>query len=115
MSAIKPTPSPKAPDNELAFARRVGNVRSYLVIKDIMGTSMTDSLPLRVRCECSKPGCQEVIELRLSKRRELRRSYPRGFIIVPAHSTTPPDVTSYATQELCVVEKLEFTEPVTDL
>ena len=102
-------------DDQLAVVRREINIRSYGVIKGIMGYSVIDSLPLRVRCECSIPLCEEVIEVSLAERRKLRRSYSRGFIVVLSHANSVQDITLYKTDEFNVVEKLQFTESVTDL
>ena len=102
-------------DDQLAVIRRTSNIRSYGVINGIMGSSVVDSLPLRVRCECGIAVCEEIIEVNLAKRRELRRNYPRGFIIVPTHLNYAQDVSLYCSDEICVVEKLKFSETVTDL
>ncbi len=102
-------------EGKLAVIRRQSNIRSYAVIKGIMGSGVIDSLPLRVRCECGLPICEEIIEVNLSERRQIRRNYPRGFIAVPSHVDYPHDVTLFKSDKLCVVEKLQFSEVVTDL
>ena len=73
-------------EDQLATIRRASNIRSYGVIKSIMGSGIIDSLPLRVRCECALSTCEEIIEVSLHQRRELRRNYPRGFIVIQSLS-----------------------------
>ena len=102
-------------NNELAVARREGNIRSYGVIKGIMGSRVVDTLPLRVRCECGVSLCEEIIEVSLAKRRELRRSYPKGFIVVIAHVNLHEDSSLHDTDRFSVVVKPGFTYAVTDL
>jgi len=102
-------------DNQLAAVRRASNIRSYGVIKGIMGNRVVDSLPLRVRCECAIPTCEEIIEVTLFNRRELRRNHPRGFIVVRLHANSPQDTMLYENDDFSVVEKPQFTETVTDL
>ena len=106
---------PSLPQDGLADVRRGSNIRSYGVIKGIMGDRIVDTLPLRVRCECQIPMCEEIIEVNLAKRRELRRSYPRGFIVVPPHASTAPDSIVYSTEIYSVIEMAEFPQSVTDL
>ena len=115
MSIGGPQASSNHPEDQLASIRRGSNIISYGVIKGIMGSGVVDSLPLRVRCECSIPICEDIIEVTLAQRRELRRNFPRGFIVVPAHVSSPQDITLFKTAHFCVVEKLQFTEVVTDL
>jgi len=102
-------------EDQLAAVRRASNIRSYGVIKGIMGSGIIDSLPLRVRCECALITCEEIIEVSLEQRRELRRDYPRGFILVTAHSDSSQDILLFENKEFSVVEKPQFTESVTDL
>ena len=102
-------------DDHLASIRRESNIRSYSVIRGIMGSGVIDSLPLRVRCECGVLICEEIIEVSLDKRRELRRSYPRGFIVVNSHANSPIDPTVYQSDSLSVIEKLKYSDKVTDL
>lgn len=102
-------------EDQLAAVRRASNIRSYGVIKGIMGSGIIDSLPLRVRCECALLTCEEIIEVTLSQRRDLRRNYPRGFILVKSHADPPQDVLLFENKEFSVVEKPQFTEAVTDL
>lgn len=102
-------------ENQLSVIRREINIHSYAAVKGIMGSGVIDSLPLRVRCECSLPLCEEVIEVSLAKRRELRRDYPRGFIVVPAHANSSQDITLCRAGKYSVIEKLEFTEEAEDL
>jgi hypothetical protein len=102
-------------DDQLAAIRRQGNIRSYNAIIGIMGSSVVDSLPLRVRCECSVTACEEIIDVSLAQRRELRRDYPRGFIVVLPHAEAAQDVLLHQSDEFGVVEKPEFTEVVKDL
>jgi len=102
-------------DNKLAGIRRAGNIHSYAVIKDIMGSQMIDSLPLRIRCECSILDCQEIVGLSLSRRRELRQKYPKGFIVILSHAYSPPNTKVYESQEFSVVERLEFNKAVVDI
>ena len=99
----------------LAVIRRAGNIRSFIIIKTIMGSGVVDALPLRVRCECSKPGCEEIIELDLARRRELRRSFRQGFLVAPSH--TDPTSDSILSQDATcnVVGKVDFPESVSDL
>ena len=99
----------------LPVIRREINIHSYAIVRGIMGSGVVDSLPLRVRCECSIPLCEEIIEVSLAKRRELRRSYPRGFIVVPDHANSLQDITLCQADAFSVVEKLEYTEEVEDL
>lgn len=102
-------------ENQLAAFRREGNILSYGVIKGIMGSDIVDSFPLRVRCECSIPLCEEIIEISLSQRRQLRRKYSSGFIVAPSHANPSPDIVLLKTNEFSVVEKPGFSESVTDL
>lgn len=102
-------------EDHLPVIRREINIHSYALVKGIMGSGVIDSLPLRVRCECSLPLCEEVIEVNLAKRRELRRSYPRGFIVVPDHTNSFQDITLCQADAFSVVEKLEYTDEVEDL
>lgn len=102
-------------EDRLPVIRREINIHSYAVVKGIMGSGVVDSLPLRVRCECSLPLCEEIIEVSLAKRRELRRSYSRGFIVVPDHTNSFQDTTLYQADAFSVVEKLEYTDEVEDL
>lgn len=104
----------KSDDKSLASDRRGGNIRSYGVIKMIMGTRVVDSLPLRVRCECSLPACEEIIEISLNERRELRRSFPSGFIVAPSHKGAK-DATAYEAPRLNVVTKPNCLDEVVDL
>jgi hypothetical protein len=102
-------------EDQLAVIRREINISSYAVIKGIMGRGVVEGLPLRVRCECSKLLCEEIIKLNLSNRRALRKDYPRGFIIVPAHGDPSRDVIVFKTSKYHVVEIPQFTETATDL
>lgn len=102
-------------DDQLAAIRRMSNISSYGVINGLMGRRIVDSLPLRVRCECALLACEEIIEIILSQRRDLRRSYPRGFIIVSSHANSSKDNVLFKNDEFSVVEKDQFTEKVTDL
>lgn len=102
-------------NDKLAAVRRTSNIRSYCVIRGIMGNGIVDSLPLRVRCECALSACEEIIEVILSQRRDLRRSYPRGFIVVSSHANSSKDNILFKNDEFSVVEKDQFTEKVTDL
>lgn len=102
-------------EDQLAVFRREGNILSYGVIKGIMGSGVVDALPLRVTCECSIPRCEEIIEVSLAKRRQLRRSYPRGFIVASFHANSPEDILLLKTNEFSVVEKPGFSELVADL
>jgi len=113
MSTQEPTQS--ASNEELAVIRRASNIFSYVVIKNIMGSQVLDLLPLRVRCECPLPGCEEIIELTLAQRRKLRRSYPKGFILLPAHQNSSLDIAVFESAPYNVVEKPQFTQKVTDL
>jgi hypothetical protein len=99
----------------LAVIRREINIRSYGIIKGIMGNRIVDTLPLRLRCECSVPVCEENIEVSLAQRRELRRNYPHGFIVIPLHTGTNQDITLCTTSDFKVVEKIDFLQVVTDL
>lgn len=102
-------------NSDLAITRRTGNIHSYAVIKGIMGSSLVESLPLRIRCECSLPECQEIIGLSLSQRRGLRTKFPKGFIVILSHAFCPPNTQVYASKGFGVVEKPEFTKAVVDL
>jgi hypothetical protein len=102
-------------EDQLAVIRRTSNIRSYGVIKGIMGSGIIDSLPLRVRCECALPACEEIIEVSLSQRRDLRRNYPRGFIVVSSHADSSHDVLLFKDSKYNVIQKLQFTDMVTDL
>ena len=102
-------------DGQLAVIRRTGNVSSYGVIKGIMGSQVVDSLPLRVRCECIIQTCEEIIEVSLGERRELRRAYPRGFITVTAHASASEDNILCVAERYSVIAMPQFTESVTDL
>lgn len=105
----------KDESDQLASERRQSNIHSYGIIKGIMGSGVIDSLPLRVRCECSVPNCEDIIEVNLGKRRELRRNHPLGFILIPSHVNSPNDSLLSTSKLFCVVEKPGFTETVTDL
>ncbi len=113
-ASVKPK-SHHLPEDSLALSRRSGNIRSFGVISEIMGSGVIDTLPLRVRCECDVSACEEIIEVTLSKRRNLRRSFPRGFIVIPEHAKRPNYVLLLKTGVLCVVENSEFTQTVQDL
>jgi len=102
-------------DDQLAAIRRMSNISSYGVINGLMGSRIVDSLPLRVRCECDLLACEENIEIILSQRRELRRRYPRGFIVATAHMNSSQDTSLFVSEVYSVVEKARFTEEVTDL
>jgi hypothetical protein len=102
-------------DGQLAAIRRASNVSSYGVIKGIMGSQVVDSLPLRVRCECIMQTCEEIIEVSLGERRELRRTYPKGFITVPPHASASDDNTLCVSERYSVIAMPQFTESVTDL
>lgn len=99
----------------LAVLRRDGNIRSYGIIKRIMGAGIIDSLPLRVRCECSALSCEEIIEISLARRREIRRKFPRGFIVASLHTCSPNDVSLFNDDKLSILENPRYSEPVTDL
>ncbi len=106
---------PAHPQNdELADFRRGTNIRSYGIIKTIMGLRVVDKLPLRVRCECAITSCEEIIEISLRQRRDLRRNYPVGFIVAPQH-TSARDNLLYKSDIYWVVEKPQYSEKVTDL
>ena len=102
-------------DDQLAVIRRMSNISSYGVINGLMGSRIVDSLPLRVRCECELLVCEENIEIILSQRRSLRRSYPRGFIVITSHANSSQDTFLFESKAFSVVEKKQFTEEVTDL
>jgi hypothetical protein len=99
----------------LAVARRAGNIRSYVIIKEIMGSRVVDSLPLRVRCECSNGGCHEIIELSLAKRRELRNTYRQGFIVITAHVDQISDSVFIEDHAFTVVGKPAYPDRISDL
>ena len=101
-------------DNNLSYMRREINISSYAIIKEVMGHAVVDYLPLRVRCECSMPLCEKIIEVSLAKRRELRHTFPRGFIVYPAHADTKRSIATRTTDEYVVVEILQFSEYVTE-
>ena len=114
--SINQPPAPQTQeDDQLAVIRREINIRSYGIIKGIMGSRIVDSLPLRLRCECTVPICEENIEVSLAKRRELRRNYPHGFIVTPLHGKSAQDTILCKTNEFKVIEKHNFTDAVTDL
>jgi hypothetical protein len=110
------TPSiPGELDDQLAVTRRNINIHSYGVIRGIMGNRVIDTLPLRLRCECSVPSCEEIIEINLAERRELRREFPRGFIVINAHGRSSRDTTSYEKANYGVVKKRGFPQTVIDM
>lgn len=115
MSAGEQNNSSSHQEGQLAAIRRASNIRSYGVIKGIMGNGVVDSLPLRVRCECAVSTCEDIIEVSLSARRGLRRNFPRGFIVVRSHTNSPEDTIMHQSDNFSVVEKADFTEAVTDL
>jgi hypothetical protein len=90
-------------------------VNSFGVIQGIMGARIVEALPLRLRCECAVPICEEIIEITLGKRRELRRKYAHGFIVVIAHATSKLNGTLYRNARYSIVEKQGFTQTVVDL
>lgn len=102
-------------DEELSVTRRGINVRSYGVIKSIMGSRTIDSLPLRLRCECSVETCEEIIEITLAQRRDLRRRFASSFIVVVVHADINEGAIVYKADEYAVVEKPELTQTVVDL
>ena len=102
-------------DDQLAVTRRNINIHSYGVICTIMGKRTTDTLPLRLRCECPIPNCDEIIEIILSKRREVRREFPKGFIMVLAHAKSLRFKVLYTSSDYGVVEMHGFNQAVTDL
>jgi hypothetical protein len=112
MSSLDPTNNPS---QDLSVTRRNINVHSYGVIKIIMGNRIVDSLPLRLRCECSIPICEEIIEITLAERRDLRRKYASAFIVVIAHAPTVDSILSFQTTTYGVIEKAGYEEPVIDL
>jgi hypothetical protein len=105
----------KFEDGQLATIRRASNISSYGVIKGIMGSRVVDTLPLRIRCECIMQTCEEIVEVNLGERRDLRRNYPRGFITVTAHNSSSHEDTLLATDLYCVVQMPQFPEVITDL
>ena len=102
-------------DEQLAIIRRNINVHSYGVISGIMGARTVDTLPLRLRCECALPSCEDIIHVTLGQRRELRRAYPSGFIVVPSHADPEHDTIAHQADNYCVVEKPGVTQTVIDL
>jgi hypothetical protein len=112
---MQPALSGDMGDNYLSLMRREINISSYAIIKEIMGNAVVDHLPLRVRCECAGPLCEAIINVSLSRRRELRLSFPTGFIISPSHSGTDQSNTIRKTDEYAVVQKARFSKQVTDI
>jgi len=102
-------------DNYLSLMRREINISSYAIIKEVMGNAVVDHLPLRVRCECARPLCEAIINVSLSKRRELRVNFPTGFIIAPSHGGNDQNTAVRRTAEYVVVQKAQVTEPVPDM
>lgn len=102
-------------NGQLAVTRRNINIHSYGVISTIMGKRVIDALPLRLRCECCVPNCEAIIEILLAQRRELRRKYPRGFIVVSSHADSTLNKIVHNTKDYGVVEMDGFTQAVTDL
>ncbi|GAC1370920.1 MAG: hypothetical protein NVSMB39_4270 [Candidatus Saccharimonadales bacterium] len=100
---------------QLAVTRRGINIHSYGIINTIMAKRVIDSLPLRLRCECPVPSCEEIIEIILAQRRELRRQYPRGFIVIASHAASSQSKVIFKSDAYHVVEMAEFTQTVTDL
>jgi len=112
---MQPALSSDMGDNYLSLMRREINISSYAIIKEVMGNAVVDHLPLRVRCECSIPLCEAIINVSLSKRRALRISFPTGFIVSPSHGGSDLSTTIRKTDEYSVIQKTRFSEPVTDM
>jgi hypothetical protein len=68
-----------------ARSMREINISSYRFIMNIMGTYTDESMPLRLRCECGRNGCNEIINVTLRQRRQTRETYPQGFIVLREH------------------------------
>lgn len=105
----------KFESGQLATVRRASNIASYGVIRGIMGSNIVDSLPLRVRCECIMQTCEEIIEVNLGERRDLRRNYPKGFITVSAHASSSEENILLEADQYSVIAMPQFPEVITDL
>jgi hypothetical protein len=98
----------------LAVTRRNINIHSYGVISGIMGERIVEAMPLRLRCECPVPSCEEIIEVILATRRELRREFPTGFIVVQSHVGASAEYL-YQSVNYCVVSISGYDATVVDL
>lgn len=101
-------------DDHLSFFRREINISSYAIIKEVMGHAVVDYLPLRVRCECSLPLCEKIIDVSLSKRRDLRHTFPSGFIVSPEHAGSQIAIATRTTDEYVVIEIAKFPPPAVE-
>jgi hypothetical protein len=90
---------------DLAASSREINLNSMRLIGNIMGTYMDESLPMRLRCECGRMGCDVIINITLEQRRDARASYPQGFIINRTHLSNPPDKVLFHAPGFLVVGK----------
>jgi hypothetical protein len=70
-----------------------------------MGTFMEETLPMRLRCECGRPGCDVVINITLEQRREARSNNPQGFIVHRAHLSNLSDKVLLHAANFVVVDK----------
>ena len=72
-----------------------------------------EDTPVGFRCECARPGCNQLVELTVREYEEIR-SHPRRFVVRPGHES-PEVETMVATRPgYVIVEKLDQAEEVAE-
>jgi hypothetical protein len=90
---------------EQAAITREINIKSLSLTESIMGTSMDETLPMRLRCECGRTGCDVIINVTLEQRRETRSTYPQAFIISRGHLNDTSDKVLINAANFVVIDK----------
>jgi hypothetical protein len=62
--------------------------------------------PVRFRCECSRMGCDQAVEIALVDYERVR-SFPRRFVLAPGHETPQIETVIHRGERHVVVEKQE--------
>ena len=63
-----------------------------------------EDTPVGFRCECARPGCNQLVELTVREYEEVR-AHPRRFVVVPGHELPDADTVIAARPGYVIVEK----------
>lgn len=96
---------PASQSYDRAATTREINLSSLRLIGNIMGSYMDETLPMRLRCECGRMGCDVIINITLEQRRYAHDTYPQGFIVLRHHLGNPGDKVLFNAANYVVVGK----------
>lgn len=89
-------------DSELKM--QAGNDRAKQAARTLMGSVFTDEFPLRLRCECGRPQCDDVVEVPSAMGWESKPMRP-VFVIAPEHQQLDIEKVIKRTADFYLVKK----------